>query len=266
MNQTFSPARFARLHRWLWATKRRTYLIGTGVVLLLIGLILSPPLWAETYLDGPQNAHVAYFLVLGLLLMSSFGSDVFSMLFRQESAITYLMIPASRTEKFGLGALYCLVALLLATIAFFGLEALIFSVVNSRLPVGSQKYVPSPLYFQSQPIGWFWVALPLYALLLSLAVALLGSFYFRRGVFIRNAGITVVGAVGLTFLYRVVVISQLPALASVGTQMPFSDIWVDVNTSWLSLKPPLWLRYAAYAGTLVLLWITARIRFNEIER
>lgn len=107
MNQTFSFTRFARLHRWLWAIKSRTYLIGAGVLFALCLLLVSQVLGAkEQFLTAVQRDHIAYFFILSMLLTGSVGSDIFNTLFRQESAITYLMIPASHTEKFWLGVLY----------------------------------------------------------------------------------------------------------------------------------------------------------------
>ena len=269
MNQTFSLTRFARLNSWFWAIKGRTYLFGTAIFLIVTVLVLSPVLFLDaTFSSEVQESHVAYFLMLSLLLTSSLGSDVFSALFRQESAIAYLMIPASRTEKFWLGTLYCLVALLFLTVFFFGYEAITFSVANARLPAGeTDRYVSSVTYYKTHPhnVDAFWLAIPVYTLLLSLPVAWLGSFFFRRGVFVRNVGVGLVAGLGLIFFYVWLVRWQFGG-QEVGTSLPFFGTSVYDSGVRYTLSPPGWLVYLAYGSTLVGLWIIARIRFNELER
>ena len=267
MNQTFSLARFARLNRWLWATKSRTYLFGTVALLLVMCLILSPPLFSNRFSDNAQDSHIGYFTVLSLFMISSIGSDVFSALFRQESAITYLMIPASRTEKFWLGVLYCLVALLLTTVVYFGIEAIIFNIANARLPVNETKYVPSAIYYQqrSGTISTPWLFAPAYSLFLNLGVILLGSLYFRRGVFVRNMGVVLLCAIGLSLGYNWILNLQFKG-HDVGSTVPFGNAFVGDNGRYLSLALPMWLTYSIYLGTLLGIWVIARVRFNEIER
>jgi hypothetical protein len=54
---------------------------------------------------------------------------------------------------------------------------------------------------------------------------------------------------------------------NVGTALPFFPIAVHHTIGrYELLAPPTWLMYAAYAGTLLMLWVIARVRFNEIER
>lgn len=269
MNQTFSLARFARLNRWLWATKSRTYLIGAVAFLVIILFLMAPVLSVNRGVStNIQESHVAYFLILGLLLMGSVGSDVFSVLFRQESAITYLMIPASRTEKFWLGALYCLLALLLLTVAFFGCEAITFSMANARLPVSvTDRYLSSLIYFRTPPrnVSFFWLAVPTYTLLLTLPGALLGSFFFRRGVFIRNVGMVLLCVIGLTLVYNWLIDWQFTGYETNRT-LPFSPISVYGTSRPDLVALPTWFTYAVYLGTLLALWVIARVRFNEIER
>ncbi len=90
-------------------------------------------------------------LFLALLVTICLGSDVFRALYKQESAmVTYLMIPASRTEKFWLALLYWVVALLLFSLAFFGIEAFLFGIANSSLPASEpRRYVSSLFLYTS---------------------------------------------------------------------------------------------------------------------
>lgn len=267
MNQTFSPTRFARLNRWLWATKGQTYLYAGAALLIIVVLILSPALNTDNgFSNGIQRGNIIYFTIISLLLSGSIGSDVFSALFRQESAITYLMIPASRTEKFWLGVLYCILALLLLSMVFFGYEAIVFNIANSRLPVTEVKYEPSLIFHTSSITGDKDLPILLgYMLLLSLSVALLGSFFFRRGVFVRNVGVALLTVISFIFIYKWLVSWQFGEY-EVGTSLPFLQTSVSLKGNYQNLTLPAWLSYGAYVGTLLMLWVIARVRFNEIER
>lgn len=156
---------------------------------------------------------------------------------------------------------------MLFTLTFFGLEALEFSVANSRLPASQpDRYIPSLAYHWSAKGGNRGVLMTIaYALPLALAVALLGSFFFRRGVFVRNVGVALVAAFGLIFLYVWLVRLQF-GRQDVGTSMPFFGTSIYEKNANYSFSPPAWLTYLAYTGTLLGLWIVARIRFNELER
>ncbi|MBO0948034.1 hypothetical protein [Fibrella forsythiae] len=268
MNQTFSLTRFARLNRWFWATKRRTYLIAALALIPIIMLVPSQVLSNDHIFQlGVQRNNILYYNFLALLVTFSIGSDVFSALFRQESAISYLMIPASRTEKFWLGALYCIVALLLLSIAYFGYEAIVFNIANSRLlPTETDRYVSTLIFNYTSIYGDkdFLLLIP-YFLFTSLAISLIGSFFFRRGVFIRNVGSVLILTIGLLFLYRWIV--GMVSGEGVGTALPFYQIAVHTSKSnYELLGPPDWLKHSAYAGMLLAFWVIARVRFNEIER
>ena len=266
MNQTFSFARFTRLHRWLWATKRRTYLIGAAALTLLSGLMLLRILESDRIMTQGQEDNLLYFSLLSLLLTAGVGSDVFSALFRQESAITYLMIPASRTEKFWLGVAYCVGAISLFSPVFFGMEALVYRIVNGQLLPGQQPYVSSLIYYgPGTETGGKPFYLLMYGLLLALSVALLGSFFFRRGVFVRNVGVALLAIIGLFLLNIWITGLQFQGL-QMHIQQPFASILVYDKTTHERLVQPAWLTYLTYGGLLLMLWITARVRFNEIER
>ncbi|MEZ0483688.1 hypothetical protein [Fibrella aquatica] len=271
MNQTFSFTRFTRLNRWLWATKGRTYLIAALALIPISMLVPSQVLTDTSAYVFPMvySKNVAYFNFLSLIVAVSIGSDVFSSLFRQESAISYLMIPASRAEKFWLGTLYCISALLLLIIVYFGYEAIVFEIANSRLPATEpDRYVSTLLFYTSYSLQGekeFLLLIP-YFLFTSLAISLIGSFFFRRGVFIRNVGLALVLTISLLLLYRWIVSIQSSG-TGVGTALPFYPIAIHSSeSSYELLGPPEWLKYGAYAGTLLIFWITARVRFNEIER
>ena len=215
-----------------------------------------------------QNQNMVWFWLVALLLTGSIGSDVFSALFRQESAITYLMIPASRAEKFWLGIGYCVSALLILGIVFFSCEAIVFSIANTHLPAYEpSRYVPSLTYYLAGNAKEPYIMMGLsYTVFAGLAISIIGSFYFRRGVFIRNVGITLFVLIGLTVLY-VAIVALLAGGHTVGTALPFLSIAVHTSTSsYENLSPPIWLTAGAYAGTLLMLWTIARVRFNELER
>lgn len=109
------------------------------------------------------------------------------------------------------------------------------------------------------------LAMVAYASMLGLAIAWLGSFYFRRGVFVRNVGVAMLGAVGLILLYKWIV-GMLFSGHEVNTNLPFLPVTIHDKENYEALMPPAWLTYLAYGGTLLGLWVIARIRFNELER
>ena len=270
MNQTFSLSRFAHLNRWVWATKGRTYLFAAGALLIIIVLIVSPVLKTELigYSSNIQRSNLVYFGLIAILLAGSLGSDVFSALFRQESAIAYLMIPASRFEKYWLGILYCVLGLLLFGLAFFGYEAIVFNIANSNLPAKEpSRYIPSLSYYTtiSPNIDNALLRAVSYTILLSLAIALLGSLFFRRGVFVRNVGAALMATIALILLYKWI-IGWLFGEYAVNTSLPFYPTSVNTEGRYEIVSLPTWLLYVIYLGTLLALWVIARVRFNEIER
>lgn len=269
MNQTFSLTRFARLNRWFWALKGRTYLIAAAALLIFILLLLSIVLYNWTvYSMSVQNQNMVWFWLLALLLTGSVGSDVFSALFRQESAVAYLMIPASRSEKFWLGVGYCVGAIVTLGIVFFSCEAFVFSIANTHLSADEpRRYIPSLAYYLAGNARDPYIVLAIvYTVFAALAISLIGSFFFRRGVFIRNVGIVLFAFISLTLLY-VGIVALLAGGHVVGTALPFLSIAVHTSTSsYENLGPPNWLTVSAYAGTLLMLWTVARVRFNELER
>jgi hypothetical protein len=265
MNQTFSLARFARLNRWFWATKSRTYLIAALALLPIISMLPLQVL-GDSYrmmLVSAQRNDAGFLLVLSLFVTVCLGSDVFSALYKQESAVSYLMLPASRSEKFWLGVLYCVVALLLLSLVFFGIEAIFFNMANSRLPASETRRYESSLVLYLTSTGRFLAAL--FSVTAVMAITLLSSLFFRRGVLVRTAGILLVIVFGLTLLYGWIVSTQ--PLHNVGPALPFSTVTIYISKNHLEeVAPPRWLMYGAYAATLLMLWVIARIRFNEIER
>ncbi len=50
-------------------------------------------------------------------------------------------------------------------------------------------------------------------------------------------------------------------------RFPFTSIAIYFSPRHFEqLAPPTWLMYMAYIGALLMLWVIARVRFNEIER
>ncbi|MBO0936846.1 hypothetical protein J2I47_09850 [Fibrella sp. HMF5335] len=266
MNQTFSLTRLARLNSWFWAIKGRTYLVAAGGILILICCMLSGVLFygKDVNLDIQRN-NVVWFNFLAVAVVAIISSDVFSPVFRQESAISYLMIPASRTEKYTLGVGYCLLALLLLTVGYFSYEAIVFSIANKRLPANTtNRYISSIRYAATRTDFSLLLAMA-YAFLLAMAIGLLGSFYFRRGVLARNIGVALGVLLGISFLNYGII-----KLFFMDVDLSAPVLFLPASVSWSSgsvqLTTPQWLFYGAYGLILIALWLIGRIRFNELER
>ena len=266
MNQTFSLARFTRLNRWFWAIKGRTYTIAAVGISILICLMLSSVLsYGKIFHLETQRNNIVWFNFLAVAVVAIISSDVFSPAFRQESAMSYLMIPASRAEKYTLGVSYCLVALLLIAVGFFGYEAVVFSIANKRLPAHTADHYISSLRYATTRTETNILWGMAYAFLLAMAVGILGSLYFRRGVLARNIGVALGSMIGISFLNYGII-----KLVFSGLEITSTVLFLPVGVTWSSgsvqLMTPEWLFYGAYGLILIALWIISRVRFNEIER
>jgi hypothetical protein len=266
MNQTFSLTRLAHLNSWFWAIKGRTYLIAAAAILILICLVLSGVLSMEKeFYQDIQRNNIVWFNFLAVAVVAIMSSDVFSLLFRQESAISYLMIPASGTEKYSLGVGYCILAIVLTGVFYFGYEAIVFSIANDRLPAKAAEHYTSSLKYVlvRTEANVLWAMA--YAFLLAMGIGILGSLYFRRGVLARNVGVALGAMASISFLNYGIMKLFFSGL-NVNSSLPFLSIGIQSKNIFMTLSSPQWLAISAYGLLLLAIWIITRIRFSEIER
>lgn len=265
MNQTFSLNRFTQLNRWFWAANGRTYSLAMLGIALATTFLLARVLTFTGYDAGMANNNVIYFNMASLAAIVLFSSHIVSVLYDQHSAIPYLMLPASRTEKFTVIVLYFVVFIVGYGLFYVAVETLIFQLANSRLPATGNSYQSELL---TVPDGRkSSLASTCLILLITAVIGLLGSLYFRQGVLIRNIVLIISLFVGMTIAYGYLMGAFFPGLET-HTSRLFGDLYVYPKNQFPGSQLPLltFIRYVFPWLVLIGLWITARIRFNEIER
>ncbi|MBC8156409.1 MAG: hypothetical protein H7Z72_26280, partial [Bacteroidetes bacterium] len=209
MNQTFSLARFAQLNRWFWATNGRTYTLGMLALLSITVFLLARVLIINGYDANITQNNVVGFNLLSLTAISLLSCHIVSVLHDQNSALLYLMLPASRTEKFTLTIVYFIAFIISYTLFFQIAETLILRIANSRLPASGNLYRPQIIQLNERVSDMARVA---YGLLMIAVVGLLSSFYFRQGVLIKNTVLIFCLIPGSTIVYGYLIGAFFPGL------------------------------------------------------
>ncbi len=268
MNQTFSFPRFAQLNRWFWATNGRTYSLGLLALFIFTTLLLGRVLLINGYDQGTVRNNVPYFIILSFITVSLLSIHLVSILHDQNSALLYLMLPASRTEKFMVAVLYFVVFIAGYSLFYMALEALFLQIANSRLPATGNHYYSEILHKPGERVKD--IASMSYALLLVAVLGLLSSLFFRQSVFVKNTVLLFCLFVGPSLVYNYVVSAYFPGLeAHVSSFFLMGDLYVSPKGQYSGatrLPAPDFIKYIFPWLLLGALWLTARIRFNEIER
>lgn len=207
MNNTFVFSRLVRLIKRQWIGFGKIYLMALGIIAGIFVAFFSYRIHQASQSHNFEDISKIFsfrpylFSVIGMAFISIVSSSYFSVLGQKSKAITEILIPASRTEKF-ISALFYTV--LLTTVSYL----LLFYVID----LGFVSYVrrsfeASPVlvspdtnnYFDLNQLNYFFqipLADEIYWLLflpfLSSAVFLLGSIYFNNFQFIKTAIIIVV--------------------------------------------------------------------------
>lgn len=268
MNQTFSFPRFVQTTRWFWAANGRTYSLSLLALLTLTTLAVGRVLLFSGYDASIARNNIPYFLMLAVTASGLLGTYMMSVLHDHNSALLYLMLPASRTEKFTVAVLFIVVSIVGYSAAYVGIEALFFQVANSRLPATGNLYHSLLI---NAPVDQFRdFAATGYGFLLIAVVTLLGSLYFRRGVLVKNVVLTLGLLIGLTVLYSYGVGAFFPGLEThVNNRFFAGDLYVHPKGRYANapkLVAPAFVKSIFPWLLLGALWLTTRIRFNEIER
>ncbi|MBC8152314.1 MAG: hypothetical protein H7Z72_05330 [Bacteroidetes bacterium] len=175
------------------------------------------------------------------------------------------MLPASRTEKFTLTIVYFIAFIISYTLFFQLAETLILQIANNRLPSSGNLY-RSKMVRLNEQVGD--VTKVSYGLLMIAVVGLLSSFYFRQGVLVKNTVLIFCLIPGSTVVYGYLIGAFFPGLET-HTSNLFGGMYVHPKGEYANapnLSVPDFIQYVFPWLVLIALWITARIRFNEIER
>lgn len=229
----FDLRRFLRLAAVHWAEHGRAYLWFLGIGVVVHGcvwlLLTSGGTHAERYSDDSQ---MGVFMVGYLLSSLLFAGRYYAGLARPESALTFLMRPASSLEK-------ALLACLVVGVAYPLAYALAFQVCNlpgaalgevardallAAQQHASKDQVVSAAYLEKMEFGPFlpftmdgspWFELDLYLGAAGLqALVLVGALYFRRMSMLKTA-----------VAMFVLLVLALPLLAIVSDASPGQLFW-----------------------------------------
>ena len=263
MNQTFSLSRFIQLNRWFWAANGRTYTLGMVALATLTLLILGRVLTYSGYDASEAGINILYFLILAVPSAMLLGTYLFSVLHGQNPALFFLMLPASRTEKFAAAVLYSVVFILGYSLFYVVTETIFFQLANSRLPSTGNLYRSTLLGTSDEWVSR--ITSFCYVLLVTTALTLLGSLYFRRGVMVKNAVLCLGLLISLTVLYSYIVGAFFPGMYTHVTPF-FGELYVTTKRGSYDgapkLSPPFFITRIFPWLLLLAFWITARIRFN----
>ncbi|HSD16401.1 MAG TPA: hypothetical protein VLC71_03955 [Thermomonas sp.] len=258
--------RFRRLAAVHWAEHGRGYLwflgIGIAVHACVWLLMTAGGAHAERYDDGDQTLlFVAGYLLSGLL----FAGRYHAALARPESALTFLMRPASALEKALLAFLVVAVLYPLAyTLAFqvCNLPGALIGEAARDVALASTNAAESSGYLEHRAYGpffpftsdmspWFELDLFLGAAALQ-ALVLAGALYFQRVAWLKT----------LVALFVLVVVA-IPLLATLTDASPGQLFWTQSRAGptpgLLAWKWTLWL------GVPALFWASTYFLLRERE-
>ncbi|MGO1243878.1 MAG: hypothetical protein ACTJHT_14890 [Sphingobacterium sp.] len=219
MNNTFVFSRLVRLINRQWIGFGKIYLMALGIIAGIFVAFFSFRIYQVAQSQNLEDISTIFsfrpylFTVIGMAFLSIVSSSYFSVLGQKSKAITEILIPASRTEKF-ISALFY--TALLTTVSY----VLLFYIIDfSFVSYVRSRFEASPVFispdtdkgFNLNRLNYFFqipLADEIYWLLflpfLSSAVFLLGSIYFNNFQFIKTAIIIVVyGALYAIFMVKI---------------------------------------------------------------
>ena len=249
----FASPRFVRLVRAHWAESWRRYAWMFGVAIILHFVILAIGFSDDNLANGmSRNGQEGVYFFGWFVLATVFAGRHFQAMSRRDSAVLFLMQPASAIEKWLLAVLVIVIGFPVAyTAAYYVCD--LPAVALARMQLASTKAAGEMLPFlpwRDVP-AWQWVSTGLVTLQLQ-GLAVLGSLYFRKSPFIK----TVVASFGCIML--------IVLIASRGSGDPdlYLGFWRspgDVTSSQRVLIMGAWL------GTPLLLWLASLFALQERE-
>ncbi|TDB69058.1 hypothetical protein [Arundinibacter roseus] len=184
MNQTFNLHRFGLMVRLELAEKGQSYLLSILPILLFLFAMMVPITFSKEYNSNLEGLHPAALLLSVFLGGSFYTSLAFNQYGAPANAISEVMIPASRLEKF-----FCAWFLnLLFIIPLFGLFILLSdwttNFANHRLSqLGiREQYVMLPAEMRNTYFLFY---------IIINGLVFLGSIYFKESAYLKTLGLTI---------------------------------------------------------------------------
>ncbi|WP_266367105.1 hypothetical protein [Tellurirhabdus rosea] len=259
MNQTFHFHRFGLMVRRHWAEHRLVYSYG---MLVMAGFML---LWHALVRPGDDRQPVL--LVVSLMLFGGFQASVtFGMFAETGRGIAFLMVPASRFEKWLVSFLFSLLVLPVMLLLYYPITAVMLDYFREADPNGQY---PKEVFFW--PDSGFKVIVSMYFGVH--AYALLASLLFPRQAFIKGTALLFALFV-VTFLVNTKIADWIisdPAIGTVGNAFPLLNailVMPNQKNSFLTLELAsslrIWL-HLFLAFFILALYGISYIRFTEKE-
>ena len=262
MNHTFRFKRFWLLVRLHGAENLQVYAISWGVISLFILFfcILSS--------DG-GSLYTGWFAILFFLTGSLLASTVFGQWSDFGRSSTFLLLPATTTEKFMAGLFYCIVIFIpVFTLLYFITGYLFFSVLHPAVTVSD--IIKGGM---NRTVAIFVVRMFvdfILALLLLQSVSLICAAAFKKRQFIISSLLLVI----LLWIYLGGInymISTLAKTTYLDTKfLPFMDYGFayDNNSTWASFHfnhQIYHMNYLIWSVTICMLYLSAWFKLRERE-
>ena len=255
MSQFFNLSRFGRLFSKHTTEHGGGYLLATGVLLGILGLVMGFVAYMSSSPLPPSEQ--AAFFILGLFGTGAFfTSTVFALFGDKKQATAALLLPASHWEKYLVGWLYSLPIFLAVYIGcFFLVDSLVLQFDSYEGP-------------RTQLVQLFGGEEKLYTAMVAYAAVhalfLWGSIFFVKQHFVRTAfGVLLAGTLLVFLNYQ-----ALQALLGreLGTAVPFAGMALQEGKEWYSVNLPeaqkAWFGLVPL-GLMLLAWAAAYRRVTE---
>jgi len=226
MNNTFDFNRFKLLVGRQWQSYKKEYFLIVGVLLAIILYFYGNELYKifkegniATY-NNDFRFRIPLFIILGFLYISLTASSYFKNYGKSNSAISEILVPASKLEKFLASIFYTtglgfITYLLLFHIVDFGFMNYVRSFTSSTTTsyINGQEVVRDNLHYLHKLIYIYPVQYFVFIPFTINTIFLLGSIYFKNKHFIKTI-VSVAVYAGLCFLiiysiYRVFFLGQM---------------------------------------------------------
>lgn len=219
MNQTFDFQRFLLITRLEIAEKGRTQLLMASVLVGVLLLMMLPVLFSDKYDDTSIGLQSGALVLLILFGGSLYTNQVFGQYNSANSAISALMVPASRLEKF-LSTLFLNLAFIIPFILlFFGLYYWTIEYANNHLLPGEGKY---------RTMSKSMLSLYISMIIIVQGVAFFGAVFFTKSSYVKTAIASLILIVFGTASNYYIAKSMAPT-SSLLTANPFSKWLIRFN-------------------------------------
>ncbi len=275
MNQTFSLSRFGRLLR-TYFTENRTMLLANVAVLFVVLIAFSFVVYHQMP-SVVSNGRYALLFLVGGGAWYLFTVQQMAVLNQKERAISYLLRPASRLEKWAQ-------FVLLSGLGFLILYLLVFTLIDTAGVwfINHRAWKPEELksirenYDNQLTIGSYlnWAQMSKLPVNFWLSAALIHPASLALALLVRRYTLPLLPVIAFVFVCILIFINKQLLQGFVDDQVSvsggiFGNAFVEKGNDWRMVRVPQpigdVIRYSVGASAVVLLYITAYFRLKERE-